>query len=143
MSHDERSLLTMSRRECVARLRSAKVGRVVFTERALPAVLPVSYGVLREDVVIATRSGSRLEAAARGAVLAFEVDEIDPAMRTGWSVIVTGVPEVMTDPLLRAAAASVLDPWVPGHNDVLIRIPATVMTGRQVDASPGGLAGVG
>lgn len=135
MVQDERSLLTLPRPECLALLRAGSVGRVVFTERALPAVLPVSYAVLDEDVVISTRTGSRLEAAASDGVLAFEVDDIDSRTRTGWSVVVTGVPDVITDPAARARAAAVLDPWLPDRHDAVIRIPTTVVTGRRIVAA--------
>lgn len=132
MVHDERSLVTLPRAQCLELLRNGCVGRVVFTERALPAVLPVTYGVLGEDVVIRTESGSRLAAAARSGVLAFEVDDIDIAARTGWSVVVTGVPFLVQDPAELERVAAVLDPWVRRDHDVVVRIPPTVVTGRRV-----------
>lgn len=135
MVHDERSLETLPRAQCIELLRSGCVGRVVFTERALPAVLPVSYGVLDEDVVIRAELGSRLAEAARSGVLAFEVDDIDIATRTGWSVVVTGVPSVIRDPAGLERVAAVLDPWVHRDQDVAVRIPATVVTGRRIVAS--------
>ena len=134
MVHDERSLESISRAQCLELLRSGCVGRVVFTERALPAVLPVSYGVLGEDVVIRTESGSRLAAAARSGVLAFEVDDIDIATRTGWSVVVTGVPSLLQEPADLERVAAVLDPWVRREQDVAVRIPPTVVTGRRMVA---------
>lgn len=136
MAHHEPALTALSRSECLALLRTAVVGRVVFTERALPAVMPVSYAVLDEDVVIATEPGSRLETAARHGVLAFEVDDIDTATRTGWSVVLTGLPTLLDDPHSRARAAAVLDPWWAERRDVLISIPSTVLTGRRITAGP-------
>lgn len=132
MVHDERSLVTLSRPECMALLRSAVVGRVVFTEHALPAVMPVSYALLDDDVVICTRAGSLLAAAARDGILAIEVDDIDPRTRTGWSVVVTGVPSIITDAAGRSRAVAVLDPWLPDRQDAVVRIPTTVVTGRRI-----------
>ena len=60
---------------------------------ASPA-LPVTFAVLDHAVVLRTAADTRLAAAADGAVRAFEVDEVDPVTRTGWSVVVTGVAEV-------------------------------------------------
>lgn len=131
---ENRALLVLSRRECIAYLRGHSVGRVVFTERALPAVMPVSYAVLGETLVTSTAPGSRLAAAARGGVLAFEVDQLDPRTRTGWSVVVTAIPEPVVDPVDRARVKSVLHSWAPGSHDLLLRLPLTVVTGRRIEA---------
>ena len=134
MWQDERSLVVLSRRECLALLRAERVGRVVFSERAMPAVLPVSYAVLGEDVVLATTSGSRLARAALGGVLAFEVDHLDPDTRTGWSVVVTGLALHVVDPIEQSRVLSVLDSWAPGRLDLILRLPSTVVTGRRIGA---------
>lgn len=136
--HDERSLVALSRRECVALLGNAKIGRAVFTERALPAVLPVTFVVHDNAIVMATSAGTRLAAAAHRGLLAFEVDDINPDTRTGWSVVVTGLPDLVTDPLERAGIEAVLAPWAPGTHDVYIRLPLTVLTGRciQTEGEP-------
>jgi uncharacterized protein len=134
MWQEERALVALSRRECLDLLRGEEVGRVVFTERALPAIVPVSYALLHDDVILATGSGSRLAEAARGGVLAFEVDHLDPLTRTGWSVVVTGMPEYVVHPQEQARVLSVLDMWAPGRHDLLLRLPATVVTGRRIEA---------
>ncbi|MEV0831043.1 pyridoxamine 5'-phosphate oxidase family protein [Nonomuraea rubra] len=61
-----------------------------FTDRALPAVQPVAFHLDGERIVIRTGIGSKLAAATRNAVVAFEADEFDPEERTGWSVTVIG-----------------------------------------------------
>ena len=98
MWQDERALVVLSQRECLALLRTEQVGRVVFTERALPAVVPITFAVLDDAIVLATRAGTRLARSARGGVLAFEADRLDPVTRTGWSVVVTGMAEYVVDP---------------------------------------------
>lgn len=134
MWQEDRALVAMSREECVALLAGQEVGRVVFTERALPAVVPVSYAVFEETIVIATRSGSRLALAARGGVLAFEVDSLDPRTRTGWSVVVTGLPHYVVDLVEQARVLSVLTTWAPGRHDLLLQLPLTVVSGRRIEA---------
>jgi nitroimidazol reductase NimA-like FMN-containing flavoprotein (pyridoxamine 5'-phosphate oxidase superfamily) len=131
----ERSLVALSRRECVALLAGAQVGRAVFTERAMPAVVPVTFAVHDDAVVMCTAPDTRLASAATRGVLAFEVDEIDPSTRCGWSVVVIGVADLVNDPLERACIRSVLQPWAPGKNDVFIRLPLAVVTGRRIWAS--------
>jgi hypothetical protein len=72
--------------------------------------------------------------AVRGAVVAFEVDHLDPASRTGWSVLVLGVAELVTDQEV-LARARVLGPhpWASGRKEYLIRIPLGVVSGRRID----------
>ena len=134
MWQDERALVVLSQRECLALLRTEQVGRVVFTERALPAVIPVTFAVLDDAIVLATRAGSRLARSARGGVLAFEADRLDPVTRTGWSVVVTGMADFVADPAEEARIRTVLDPWAPGLKNLVLRLPLTVMTGRRVEA---------
>ena len=51
-------------------------------------VVPVNYAVLDGDIVIRTGSGTKLDAALTGAVVAFEIDSVDPIYHEGWSVMV-------------------------------------------------------
>lgn len=132
MQGESRALDRVTRQESVELLSSAVVGRVVFTVSALPAVVPVSFGVLDDTLVLRTSEGTRLAAAADGGVLAFEADEIDPVARTGWSVVVTGLAEIVTDPVRRALIHSIVEPFVSGENDVYVSLPLTVVTGRRV-----------
>lgn len=132
VTHDVRSLELLSHRDCLALLTGARVGRVVFTVAALPAIVPVTFAVHEEAIVMCTAADTRLAAAADDGVLAFEVDDLDAASRTGWSVVVTGVAEHVTDPVARAHIHGKVSPWAPGHHDVFIRLPLTVVTGRRI-----------
>ena len=60
--------------ECIALLGSVQVGRVGVTIDALPAVLPVNFVVWNGSIVFRTVPGTKLDAAAAGDVVAFEVD---------------------------------------------------------------------
>lgn len=144
MLHEERSLEAMSHSESVELLSRSQVGRVVFTERAMPAVAPVTYVLHADSIVMHTSGDTRLAAAAaRGGVLAFEVDDIDPTSRTGWSVVVLGEPRLVTSAEERARMHLVLEPWAPGQFDVCIRLPLTVVTGRRIVAAMTGAAASG
>lgn len=139
-----RSLEELSRSECVALIGAARVGRAVFTVGALPAVVPVTYSLQGDSVVVCTDADTRLAGVAGQGVLAFEVDDVDPLTRTGWSVVVIGLAERVTDPAERASIHGVVAPWLPGHHDVFIRLPLTMVTGRRIVVSPrSGVAGVG
>ncbi|WP_212612878.1 pyridoxamine 5'-phosphate oxidase family protein [Pseudonocardia hierapolitana] len=76
--------------ECLRLLATGMIGRVVFTDSALPAAQPVTYLLDGEEVLFRTGGGGKLAAATRGAVVAFQVDEIDPSTRTGWTVLGIG-----------------------------------------------------
>ena len=99
MLGESRSLESLTREQSIELLSSAVVGRVVFTLSALPAVVPVAFAVLDQAFVLRTSEGTRLAAAADGGVLALEADTIDPGARKGWSVVVTGIAELVTDPI--------------------------------------------
>jgi uncharacterized protein len=128
----------LNRDECLALLGSVPVGRVAITDQALPAILPVNFVLDGSDVIIRSVSGSKLAAATRGAVVAFEADAYDPIQRTGWSVLIVGVARHVTDPA-EVDLLSRLDlrPYVDGAASHYIRIPATQISGRRLRPSPG------
>jgi hypothetical protein len=84
--------------ELLDRLASARVGRLAFSHRALPALLAVNYIVDGRELVLQTAAGPALAAAhGPGSIVAFEVDEIDPTTNSGWSVVVTGPLREVTE----------------------------------------------
>ena len=78
----------LNRRQCLDLLQGVRVGRLVFTEDGLPAVQPVNFRMKRDDVVIRVAGGAKLAAANENSVVAFEADELDADLRTGWSVTI-------------------------------------------------------
>lgn len=116
-------------------LATVTVGRVVFTDRGLPAILPVAFVLDRDTVVIRTADGSRLARAGDDSVLSFQADVLDPASKTGWSVVVTGHARIEDDETERERISRILEPWVPGPKDVIIRIPLTLVTGRRISVA--------
>lgn len=141
MDYLGRDIVVLSDAECRDLLRRAQVGRVVFTVEALPAVVPVTFAVTEDAVVLRTSATTRLARAADGGVIAFEVDDVDPVTCTGWSVVVTGLAEVVTDAAGRARIESLVTPWAPGGRDVAVRLPMTKMTGRRIVAAAVGQEG--
>jgi hypothetical protein len=74
-----------------------------------------------------------LDAAASGAVIAFEIDNIDPFSHTGWSVLVVGTARPITEPAEQASAEHLpLTPWAHGRRDTFVRIEAARVTGREL-----------
>ena len=122
----------LGRPEAIGLLKSGVVGRLIYTSRALPAVMPVSYVVRDGGILIWTGSGFSLVHSLRGAVVAFQVDDLDHVSRSGWSVTVTGMARVVIDgPTLAQARTDGPESWAPSAKDHLVRIPLTMVTGRR------------
>lgn len=130
-------LSVLSTEESLTLLASVPVGRVVFSERALPAIRPVNHLVDDGNVIIRTDLGTALgSAAGRGTVVAYEADTIDVETRTGWTVVVTGMARMVTDPQDLARYLDLLHPWVDGERTCVIRIPPDLVTGYELVAEP-------
>jgi uncharacterized protein len=123
----------LSRAECLRLMATVPIGRICYTRRALPAVEPVNFALFDGAIVIRTDAGSKLAAATRRAVVAFQADDLDPLLRSGWSVTVVGRCEEMTDAgdIARLGQVS-LESWAPGTRDHFIRIMPGIVTGRRL-----------
>jgi uncharacterized protein len=123
----------IGREECLRLLASAQIGRVVFTERALPAVQPVNFVVRDDTIIMSTVAGSRLAGAAGDTVLGFEVDDIDPEQHAGWTVTVVGRSHLVRDPVEVSALSSLpLIPWVLGRRTQFIKLGLELVHGRWI-----------
>ena len=126
----------LSRAECLRLLRRHSLGRVAYTDHALPAIAPVNYAVDGDTIVFRTAAGTRLAAGTRDAVVAFEVDESDPVQRMGWSVVVVGVAsEVASSASGRRAVEVALAPWAAGERNRFVRITPTIVSGRRTNGA--------
>ncbi|SEF17588.1 pyridoxamine 5'-phosphate oxidase family protein [Jiangella alba] len=130
---DSPGLENLGRSDCFALLRSVPIGRIVFTEAALPAIQPVNFVLDGDDVIIRTGMGSKLAAATRSAVVAFEADEYDEDALTGWSVVLVGRAEAVVDEAERRELATLgLTPWALGERPHYIRIRPEIVRGRRI-----------
>ncbi|MFE6872448.1 pyridoxamine 5'-phosphate oxidase family protein [Kitasatospora sp. NPDC057692] len=122
---------------CLRLLSTVPVGRVVYTEHALPAVLPVSFEVAPDGrLLLAVRRGSATARGLDGTVVAFQADQLDPVTRSGWSVLVHGRADVLRDPeLLRRALRSGLRPWVDDPEPMVVSLVPELISGRRLTAS--------
>jgi len=132
-------MLELARPECLRLLASASVGRIVVTvpDCDQPVIRPVNYvfDESSQSVLIRSAADSKLHAIIRSAQAAFEIDDTDAVGRIGWSVIVHGVCEEVTNPTeLRRFEALDLEPWAPGPKGRWIRIRANTISGRRIVA---------
>lgn len=111
---------------------TAPVGRVVYTRDAIPAAHLVNFKLDGKDVIFKTRKGAKFAAVLADALIAFEVDEIDPATRSGWTVTLTGRSRMVTEPEEQERLLELdVDPWLPGR-EYFVRVMTAAVTGRRV-----------
>jgi nitroimidazol reductase NimA-like FMN-containing flavoprotein (pyridoxamine 5'-phosphate oxidase superfamily) len=133
---DRNGLHVLRRADCMARLATHSVGRVGLSMGALPVILPVNYCLVDDSVVFRTSPGTKLAAASEGAVVAFEVDEVDPISHAGWSVLVVGLARVVHDgDEVRRLQAAPVPRWSPGPDEAYVVIDAARVSGRRVGAA--------
>lgn len=130
--------------ECWRLLGSQTVGRIAVIVGHYPLVFPVNYAVVAQGVVFRTAAGTKLWATHRSNI-SFEVDSIDMATQTGWSVLVRGsAREITVDrnpELVTAVREAAPEPWAPGPHEYLVRVVADAISGRRIVGA--GLAGTG
>lgn len=127
-------LVELSRYEALKLLGSAPLGRVAFTDQALPTIRPVNHVMDGDAIVIRTDSGSALlKRTLDTEVVAYEADLLDPADRTGWSVIVTGIATRVSDPADLARYQAMLVPWVDAEMGHVVRIQPDIVSGYRLE----------
>lgn len=136
-----RGMQQLPREESLRLLGSVPLGRLVFTQNALPAIRPVNHLLDGEDIVVRLNDGATLTSIAppageAGLVVAYEADAIDPHTRLGWSVIVTGYARLVADPAQVARYEDLLRPWVAQTMNGVLRIQPDLVTGFRLVAQP-------
>lgn len=128
-----RRLSAVPRGGALSLLAGVPLGRVVFTQNAMPAVRPASHLVESDMIIARSHDGSEIvPVGGRETVVAYEADDIDLDSRLGWSVVVTGPATPVTDPAEIAGYAAVLDAWTDDGEGQLIRIRAGIVTGYRL-----------
>ena len=130
---DHNGLEILDRAECLRLLGGHSIGRLGLTVGALPTVLPVNYRLIADRVYFRTSSTERVRAATTCAVVAFEVDCFDEELRSGWTVVVTGV----TEPIEHLDIAERLEAigvpaWAPVPQTRFVSLSTEVLTGRRL-----------
>lgn len=132
MGGESRRLTELSRPESLRLLGDVPVGRIVYTVRALPAIVPVCHLVDNGMVVVRTHVGGE----CAGSVVAYQADAIDMRDRLGWTVTVTGVARRILDPDEVENYADRLPPLVSADAIETIRIYPEIVTGARLENEP-------
>jgi nitroimidazol reductase NimA-like FMN-containing flavoprotein (pyridoxamine 5'-phosphate oxidase superfamily) len=128
---DRNGLEILDRAACLRRLRSVSLGRIAITSGALPTILPINFRVDGDRILFRTGVGTKLDAATRGTVVAFEADAVDPMYHSGWSVVVTGIAREVADPSDQAVYTT--PRWAPGKEERLVEVTIDEISGRQLE----------
>lgn len=126
----------LSRGECLDLLRTPGLGRIAYSQRALPAIVTVGYAVLDESVVLRLDAEAPELPSLRNAVVAFQTDKTDQETRTGWSVTCVGRARPVTDPddlrLLAATTRAAAGETSPAF----LRLEPEIVDGRLFHELP-------
>lgn len=121
----------LSHDECVELLRTKSVGRIGLSSASLPVVVPVRYVVDDDRIVLGAARHSRVAAATRDAVVAFEVDHFDPEVDAGWVVMVQGLARELNGDSPVDPAALVAG-WADGAPAQCFAVPMEIVSGRRL-----------
>lgn len=126
----------LSLSECLRLLAGRSLGRVAYTERALPAIRAVSYALVGTHLVL--RTDSALAGRLTGQVVAFEVDDADEHPEAAWGVAVTGTARLLRAPseLIRLDAALPLAAWAEPEHISTVQITPGDVRGRRILRTP-------
>ena len=122
-------------RTCAELLAVSWMGRLAVTVDDHPEVFPVNHAFdpVTGDIAFPSRTGTKLHAALSAPWVAFEVDGVMEHDSSGWSVLVIGRAEEMTDPRdiermtgLRHAR------WALSEHSRWLRIRPVRVTGRRI-----------
>jgi nitroimidazol reductase NimA-like FMN-containing flavoprotein (pyridoxamine 5'-phosphate oxidase superfamily) len=139
--HDPAGAVTqqLDEAECLRLIAPGGVGRIGYSGRFGPTILPVNFALHGQTIVFRTGQHSPMGEDLRTGIadaeykVAFEVDEISPATREGWSILVQGaVHHVDSAAELAAVRQLGVQAWPGGEKDLFIRIVPDRITGRRI-----------
>lgn len=150
MSSNPRKLSAVAHSEALSLLAGVSLGRIVYTENAMPAVRPASHLVEAGCIIARSHDGSAVLSSGgerypseepnaggeRETVVAYQADDIDVGHQLGWSVVVTGPATAVVDPAEIERYTARLAPWTDVRDGQLIRVHPGIVTGyRFTDGS--------
>ena len=120
--------------ECVELLASKRIGRVGFVGPRGPQIIPVNYALRDGTIVLRTAAYSTMAQHVTSGTVAFQVDEVDEFLSSGWSVLALGTAARVGHPEDLAAlwAHDEPEPWAAGIRSLFVQITPTEITGRRI-----------
>lgn len=131
---DERGSELLPLAECVRLLATAakkgSTGRLGISTAQAPIIQPVNFTYHDGRIVIRLGSGHLVDIIS-GALVAFEVDDVDRDAHKAWSVLVRGLATPLEEPERQALAEFAPKPLVPVPGDMVFVVRLDVVTGRR------------
>ena len=122
---------SLTRADCLELLGTQVIGRLAYVARAgVPDIVPVNYVLSDGQILIRSGSGPKLQAAERKDTVAFEVDALDEASRSAWSVVVSGQLSLISP--AESVSGALPEPWATGPRRHLMRLQLGRVTGRRL-----------
>jgi nitroimidazol reductase NimA-like FMN-containing flavoprotein (pyridoxamine 5'-phosphate oxidase superfamily) len=141
-------LVELDEAECLRLISPGGVGRIAFTGRFGPTVLPVNYQLHQGTVVFRTAQDSPTDEDLRTGIahaeykVAFEIDDISPTSREGWSVLIQGGLHHVDSEAERASVLEAgVEPWAGGERELFLRVIPSRITGRRIVRKHGAASG--
>jgi len=139
-SGSERPVLAvLDEAECLRLITPGGIGRIAYSGRYGPTVLPVNYRLYQDAIVFRTTEDSTTDEDLRTGIanaeykVAFEIDDFDSVARVGWSVLIQGsVHHVVSDEERASIAKAGVEPWPGGDRELFLRIVPSRITGRRI-----------
>jgi hypothetical protein len=129
--------------ECLPLIAGGGVGRIGYTSRFGPTVLPVNYDLYEGTIVFRTGLHSSMVEDLRTGIadaeynVAFEIDQMQPVTQEGWSVLVQGAAHfVDSQDELGPIAQLGVQAWAGGAKEQFIRIMPRHIAGRRIRRAP-------
>ena len=128
------TVVDLSRQDCARLISADVVGRVAIGTPNGPHIIPVNYATDGEAILVRTTAYSLLGTYGRNEQVCFEVDQFDYELKRGWSVVVRGRASFVDDQEELAEISRTWEPrpWAAGQRHLVVRIPWTEVTGRQL-----------
>ncbi|MGE0296908.1 pyridoxamine 5'-phosphate oxidase family protein [Pseudonocardia sp.] len=150
---DRGRLETLDRQGCLDLLRTVTVGRLAWADRderiqVRPVNFTLDSTLGTACVLVRCGDGEMLAAARDGRPFSFEADQIEPALRGGWSVlVVTDGVEISTTISTAGtgdtADADLPEPWAAGERPHVLRLATghgATITGRWLRLAGGDIS---
>ncbi len=125
--------------ECLRLISPGGIGRIAYSGRFGPTVLPVNYVFHDGTIVFRTSRDSPMGEDLRTGIadaeyqVAFEIDDFEAAAREGWSVLIQGAAHHVDSATERASMIEAgVEPWAGGERELFLRIIPTRITGRRI-----------
>jgi nitroimidazol reductase NimA-like FMN-containing flavoprotein (pyridoxamine 5'-phosphate oxidase superfamily) len=125
--------------ECLGLLQAEAVGRIAVLADPYPLIFPVNYRLVEFPdgrapghtwIAIRTRPGNTIDRAPT--FVSFEIDGVDHAHRTGWSVLVAGTLHAVDPGAAEFRARFDTNPWLDADRERWLVIHPARITGRRV-----------